>query len=161
MKIKKINTVLRIRSIFIRIRFFRGIKDQEKIPTLIKLSRNGTGSATLFKRIYFFSYDILTSGKISSVQTASLPSLFIRSFSEIRVKMQNSYSRFCRVKKCPYTNMVHLGQSSTLHGPNCPDYQSGSVIWISAVIRICNPENFGQDKLEIGKKKPYFYADNF
>ena len=54
---------------------------------------------------FVFSYDILTSGKISSEQTASLPSLFIRSFSEIRVKMRN-----CRVKNYPHKNMVNFGQ---------------------------------------------------
>ena len=101
---------------------------------------------------FVFSYDILTSGKISSVQTASLPSLFIRSFSAIRVKMQNSYSRFCRVKKCPYTNMVHLGQSSTHHRPNYPNLDLG---------HNPNRENLGHDRLKMGTKIPYFYADNF
>ena len=79
-----------------------------------------------------------------------------------RVIMQKLYSWFCRVKNCRHTNMVNLGQPSTQHGQNCPDFKSGSVIQIWSVTWICNRDNLGHNRLKMEQRQdlPYFYADN-
>ena len=32
------------------------------------------------------------------------------------------------MKNCPHKNLVNLSQSSTHHGPNCPDYNYRAII---------------------------------
>ena len=41
-----------------------------------------------------------------------------------------------------------------------PDYGS-FIIWIWSVIRICNRNNFGHDRLKMGEKIQYSYTDKF
>ena len=38
---------------------------------------------------------------------------------------------FCRVKNCTHDNLVNLGQSSTHHGQNCPDFRYWDTIFLS------------------------------